>query len=81
MKNSLNDLDKKWLEPFSEPVQRYGKRKYKSPVTIISALACKDILLLAGDSRTTNEDGTIRDDVQKITTLEFQDGFTAKRRA
>jgi 20S proteasome alpha/beta subunit len=46
-------------------------------VTIVTALICKKGIVLASDSRTTNPDGTHRDDTKKISILKFADGNEA----
>jgi 20S proteasome alpha/beta subunit len=43
-------------------------------VTIISALVCREAIVIASDSRTSDEDGS-RDDTVKISHLAFANGF------
>lgn len=51
------------------------RRSRKKPVvTIISAMVCKEGILVAADSRTTNDDLTIRDDAIKIHIVEATGG-------
>jgi hypothetical protein len=56
-----------------------GKRirhdKRTSPVTIVSAIIGREGIVMASDSRTTFEDGRIRDDTKKVFTVRLADGF------
>jgi hypothetical protein len=46
-------------------------------VTIIAAIHCLQGIVIAADSRTTNEDGTIRDDALKLHTLDCENSYSA----
>src|ERR1017187_8040313 len=54
--------------------QSYHKQKPKpkTPVTIIIGIICKDGILIGCDSRTTNQDHTIRDNSKKGRFVELQ---------
>ena len=52
-----------------------GKNHRPSPVTIITAIAGRDAIIMASDSRTTAEDFTIRDDSKKVFPVRLSDGF------
>jgi len=73
MKNSLNDLHKNRFESVLAGCKTYRKPKRKAPVTIIIALVGKDHITIASDSRTTNPDGTINDNTQKIKIVKLGD--------
>jgi 20S proteasome alpha/beta subunit len=75
--NTINNrLNENLLEPFASAAQTLSKRKFKPLVTIVSSLVCKNAILMASDSRTTNEDGTVRDDTTKIHIITMADDFT-----
>jgi 20S proteasome alpha/beta subunit len=52
-------------------------RKRKAPVTIIIGIKCFDGIVIACDSRTTNETGHINDNAEKLHVVRFKDGNTA----
>ena len=53
------------------------RSKPKSLVTIVTTIVCQQAIILAADSRTTNADGSVRDDTQKVSVLESSDGIRA----
>lgn len=65
------------LELFGRTRQSCREPKKRSHVTIVSAILCKDAIIMASDSRTTNEDGTVRDDTRKISVVKLMDGSRA----
>lgn len=70
-------MTKNAIELRAEHRARLRRRLPKTPVTIIVGLICEDAIVLASDSRTTNTDGTIRDDAEKLTIITFADGKQA----
>src|SRR5262249_14176999 len=43
-------------------------------MTIVTTIVCKEAILMASDSRTTNQDGSIRDDIKKVEIVTFSNG-------
>lgn len=75
MKNGAFCLDEKRFDLEWWSGRRLQKLKLPSPVTIITAIAGRDAIIMASDSRTTNEDWTIRDDSKKVFPVRLADGF------
>ncbi|HEY1660875.1 MAG TPA: hypothetical protein VGI03_00505 [Verrucomicrobiae bacterium] len=76
MKNDTDTfLDEKRLDLEIWAGKKIGTKKRSSPVTIVSTLVGRDGITMASDSRTTNEDETIRDDTKKVFPVNLLDGF------
>jgi 20S proteasome alpha/beta subunit len=75
MQNEINNLAEKRFDLETWSGRRLQKKKRRSPVTIVLAIVCRNAIIMAGDSRTTKEDGTIRDDTKKIHTVHLSDRF------
>ena len=69
------DIDEKCRDLERWAGKSLGNNKRTSPVTIVSAIVARDTILMVSDSRTTNENGTVRDDTKKVFTVRLADGF------
>jgi 20S proteasome alpha/beta subunit len=56
-------------------LKRWSGKKTQKPMTIVSAIICKNAIVIASDSRTTKEDNTIRDDTKKIHLVYLKEHF------
>src|SRR5271156_1869906 len=74
MRDDENSLSEKRFDLERWSGKRIGKNKRTSPVTIVTAIIGKGAIIMAGDSRTTNENGTIRDDTKKVFPVRLSDG-------
>jgi hypothetical protein len=75
MRADENNLSEKRFDLERWSGKKIGKNKRTSPVTIVSAIIGRDGIVMASDSRTTFEDGKIRDDTKKIFPVRLGDGF------
>lgn len=75
MHDDENSLSEKRFDLERWSGKRIGKYKRTAPVTIVSAIIGRDGIIMASDSRTTNEDLTIRDDTKKVFPVRLSDGF------
>jgi 20S proteasome alpha/beta subunit len=75
MRDDENSLSEKRFDLERWSGKRIGKNKRTSLVTIVTAIIGRDGIIMAGDSRTTNEDGLPRDDTKKVFPVRLQAGL------
>jgi hypothetical protein len=75
MQSTIYNLDEKRFDLERWSGKRIGKNRRTLPVTLVSAIIGRDGIIMASDSRTTFEDGKIRDDTKKVFPVRLADGF------